>query len=105
MQTNSVELATDQDFEKLKLKPEILRSLREIGYKTMFPIQAEAIPPLMAGKDVIGQAHTGSGKNAAYALPIIERIDGSKPYVQALVVVPTRELAMQVTEEFNKLSK
>ncbi|MDA4111086.1 MAG: DEAD/DEAH box helicase [Thaumarchaeota archaeon] len=102
---NTVEEKASQDFDTLQLKPEVLRSLREIGYKTMFPIQAEAIPPLLAGKDVIGQAHTGSGKTAAYALPIIERVDGSKPYVQALVVVPTRELAMQVTEEFNKLSK
>src|SRR5579872_2129803 len=105
MQTNTVEQATGQDFDGLKLKPEILRSLREIGYKSMFPIQAEAIPPAMEGKDVIGQAHTGSGKTAAYALPIIQKVDGSKPYVQALVVVPTRELAMQVTDEFNKLAK
>ncbi|MDA4130533.1 MAG: DEAD/DEAH box helicase, partial [Thaumarchaeota archaeon] len=105
MQTNTMEEATTQTFDSLPLKPEILRSLREIGYKSMFPIQAEAIPPLMEGKDVIGQAHTGSGKTAAYALPIIDKIDGSKQYVQALVVVPTRELAMQVTDEFNKLSK
>jgi len=105
MQTNTVEQATGQDFDGLKLKPEILRSLREIGYKSMFPIQAEAIPPAMEGKDVIGQAHTGSGKTAAYALPIIQKVDGSKPYVQALIVVPTRELAMQVTDEFNKLAK
>ncbi|MFI5421232.1 MAG: DEAD/DEAH box helicase [Nitrososphaerales archaeon] len=105
MQTNSVEQEAAPDFDTLQLKPEILRSLREIGYKAMFPIQAQAIPPLLAGKDVIGQAHTGSGKTAAYALPIIEKVDGSKQYVQALIVVPTRELAMQVTDEFNKLAK
>ena len=92
-------------FETLRLRPEIIRSLREIGYKSMFPIQSGAIPPLLEGKDVIGQAHTGSGKTAAYALPILERADGTKPYIQALIVVPTRELALQVTDEFNKLSR
>jgi ATP-dependent RNA helicase DeaD len=71
----------------------------------MFPIQEQAIPPLLEGKDVIGQAHTGSGKTAAFSIPLIEKLDGSKPYVQALVVVPTRELALQVTDEFNKLAK
>ena len=79
-------------FEELKLRPEVLRSLREVGYKTMFPIQAQAIPPLLEGKDVIGQAHTGSGKTAAFALAIIEKIDGTKQYLQALILVPTREL-------------
>lgn len=92
-------------FETLRLRPEITRSLREIGYKSMFPIQSGAIPPLLEGRDVIGQAHTGSGKTAAYALPILERVEGTKPYIQALIVVPTRELALQVTDEFNKLSR
>lgn len=92
-------------FESLNIRPEVLRSLNEIGYKQMFPIQAEAIPPLLESKDVIGQAHTGSGKTAAYAIPIIEKVDGTKPYVQALVVVPTRELALQVTDEFNKIGR
>jgi ATP-dependent RNA helicase DeaD len=93
-----------ESFQTLQLHPEVLRSLKEIGYNSMFPIQAGAIPPLLEGKDVIGQAHTGSGKTAAFALPILQRIDESKPYVQALVVVPTRELALQVTDEFNKLA-
>ena len=92
-------------FDSLKIKPEVIRSLREIGYKTMFPIQAQSIPPLLEGKDVIGQAHTGSGKTAAFAIPIIEKIDGAKQYLQALVIVPTRELAMQVTDEFNKIAR
>jgi ATP-dependent RNA helicase DeaD len=103
MQTNSIEESAAPVFDSLRLRPEVLKSLHEIGYKTMFPIQAQAIPPLMEGKDVIGQAHTGSGKTAAYAIPIIEKVDGKKPYVQALVVVPTRELALQVTDEFNKI--
>jgi len=109
MQTNSVEEKVSEksnsSFEQLKLRPEILRSLNEIGYKSMFPIQSEAIPPLLEGKDVIGQAHTGSGKTAAYAIPAIEKVDGTKPYVQGLVVVPTRELALQVTDEFNKIGR
>ena len=92
-------------FEELKLRPEVTRSLKEIGYKTMFPIQAQAIPPLLEGKDVIGQAHTGSGKTAAFALAIIEKIDATKQYLQALILVPTRELAMQVTDEINKIAK
>ncbi len=93
MQTNSIEESAAPVFDSLRLRPEVLKSLHEIGYKTMFPIQAQAIPPLMEAKDVIGQAHTGSGKTAAYAIPIIEKVDGKKPYVQALVVVPTRELS------------
>jgi ATP-dependent RNA helicase DeaD len=109
LQTNSVEENVSEKptvgFGQLKVKPEVLRSLNEIGYKSMFPIQAEAIPPLLEGKDVIGQAHTGSGKTAAYAIPAIEKVDGTKPYVQGLVVVPTRELALQVTDEFNKIAK
>ncbi|MHB8566939.1 MAG: DEAD/DEAH box helicase [Nitrososphaerales archaeon] len=92
-------------FETLSLRPELLKSLKEIGYKVMFPIQAASIPPMLKGKNVICQAHTGSGKTAAYALSILQRIDGSKHYVQALVVVPTRELALQVTDEFNKIAK
>ena len=92
-------------FDELKLRPEVIRSLREIGYKSMFPIQAQAIPPLLEGKDVIGQAHTGSGKTAAFALAMIEKIDGTKQYLQALVIVPTRELALQVTDEINKIAK
>ncbi len=111
MQTKNVEASeivpepTVSRFDTLKIKPEVLRSLNEIGYKGMFPIQAEAIPPLLEGKDVIGQAHTGSGKTATYAIPIIEKVDGTKAYVQALVVVPTRELALQVTDEFNRIAR
>ena len=92
-------------FQTLKLRSELVRSLRDAGYTTMFPIQEQAIPPLLEGRDVIGQAHTGSGKTAAFSIPMIERLDEKKPYVQALVVVPTRELALQVTDEFNKLAK
>jgi len=92
-------------FEVLGFHPDVIRALQDNGYKAMFPIQEQAIPPLLDGKDVIGQAHTGSGKTAAYSLPMIQKLDERKPYVQALVVVPTRELAVQVTEEFNKLAR
>jgi ATP-dependent RNA helicase DeaD len=92
-------------FESLHLSQATLRGVLEAGYSTMFPIQAEAIPPLLSGKDLIGQAHTGSGKTAAYSIPMMERLDGTKAYIQALVLVPTRELALQVVEEFNKLAK
>src|SRR5579872_5531948 len=110
MQSNTeAELAAaapvGKSFKDLKLRPEVLKRLQEVGYASMFPIQEQAIPHLLAGKDIVGQAHTGSGKTATYAIPIIEKVDGTKPYVQALVVVPTRELAVQVTEEFNKISR
>ncbi|HZW57245.1 MAG TPA: DEAD/DEAH box helicase [Nitrososphaerales archaeon] len=94
---------TGKSFQTLKLLPELLTTLREIGYESMFPIQEAAIPPLLEGKDVIGQAHTGSGKTAAFALPILQRINPTRNYVQALILVPTRELALQVTDEFNKI--
>lgn len=107
-QTVSTEKSTAEHkarFDSLKLRPELLRGIKEAKYDEMFPIQEQSIPPLLEGKDVIGQAHTGSGKTAAFSIPMIEKLDGSKPYAQALVVVPTRELALQVTDEFNKLAK
>lgn len=105
MQLENTETKEGQSFDLLSVRPEVKRSLKEIGYKSMFPIQEQAIPALLEGKDVVGQAHTGSGKTAAFAIPIIEKVDQTKPYVQALVVVPTRELALQVTDEFNKLAR
>jgi ATP-dependent RNA helicase DeaD len=107
-QTVSTEKTTGEHksrFDSLRLRTELIRAIREAQYDWMFPIQEQAIPPLLEGRDVIGQAHTGSGKTAAFSIPMIEKLDASKPYVQALVVVPTRELAVQVTEEFNKLAK
>lgn len=92
-------------FQNLNLRPELMRALRDAGYNSMFPIQEQSIPPLLDGRDVIGQAHTGSGKTAAFSIPMIMTLDEEKPYVQAVVLVPTRELALQVTDEFNKLAK
>jgi ATP-dependent RNA helicase DeaD len=91
-------------FENLPLSPEILQSIREMGFKEASPIQAETIPLLLEGRDIIGQARTGTGKTAAFAIPVIERLEtGAKKQIQALVICPTRELAIQVAEEFRKL--
>jgi len=76
-----------------------------MGFEEMFPIQAEAIAPILQGRDIIGQAHTGSGKTLAYALPILQRIDNHVHGLQALVLVPTRELAVQVAGEFERLAR
>src|SRR2546428_5099376 len=76
-----------------------------MGFDEMFPIQAEAIAPILQGRDIIGQAHTGSGKTLAYALPILQRIDNHVHGLQALVLVPTRELAVQVAGEFERLAR
>src|SRR6202035_2108038 len=78
--------------------PEILQAVRDVGYESPSPIQEQAIPPLLEGKDVIGQAQTGSGKTAAFGLPMLEYVDPSEHEVQALVLTPTRELCIQVTQ-------
>ena len=85
-------------FAELGLSPEILEALRDVGYEVPSPIQEQAIPPLLEGKDVIGQAQTGSGKTAAFGLPMIEYVDPSQQELQALVLTPTRELCIQVTQ-------
>jgi ATP-dependent RNA helicase DeaD len=88
-----------QSFEQLPVKGEILRGLRDLGFKEMFPIQTAAISSLLEGRDVIGQAKTGTGKTAAFGVPMIERIDSREDSVQALILVPTRELAQQVASD------
>src|ERR1051326_2196226 len=91
-------------FQQLGLGAEILKALKENGFEEPFPIQEAAIPLILKGKDVIGQAHTGTGKTAAFSLPLISSLKSRGP-IQALVLVPTRELAMQVTTEIRKFSK
>jgi len=91
-------------FEELGLNMSIVRAIKEIGMDNTFPIQEYCIPLILKGKDVIGQAHTGTGKTAAFSLPLINRIRSKGP-IQALIIVPTRELAMQVTTEIKKFSK
>ena len=89
-------------FSDLGLPPPLLKALDDVGYETPSPIQAQTIPPLLAGKDVLGQAQTGTGKTAAFALPVLARIDLQKRAPQTLVLAPTRELAIQVAEAFQK---
>ncbi len=94
-----------QYFKDLPLSSEVMKSIEELGFTNLFPIQAEAIVPMLDGKDVIGQAKTGTGKTAAFGIPIIERLDAAVKSVQALVLDPTRELAIQVAEHIDQLGK
>ncbi|MES9904157.1 MAG: DEAD/DEAH box helicase [Sedimenticola sp.] len=89
-------------FHDLALSKPILKALDDVGYETPSPIQAEMIPHVMSGTDVIGQAQTGTGKTAAFALPLLSRIDLKKKKPQVLVLAPTRELAIQVAEAFQR---
>ncbi len=89
-------------FAALSLSAPLLQALSDVGYEAPSPIQAATIPPLMEGRDLVGQAQTGTGKTAAFALPILSRIDTTLPHPQALVLAPTRELAIQVAEAFQK---
>lgn len=100
----SAQMATT--FRALGLDERVLKALAENKFEKPFPIQEAAIPLILQGKDIIGQAHTGTGKTAAFALPLLTRIrNNSNRSIQALVLVPTRELAMQVTNEFMKFSR
>jgi ATP-dependent RNA helicase DeaD len=92
-------------FEDLGLADEIRKAVGDLGFEEPTPIQSLAIPLMRDGKDVIGQAHTGTGKTAAYGIPIIESVDPAAKRPQALVICPTRELAIQVSEELRKLAK
>ena len=89
-------------FADLGLPESLLAALREVGYETPSPIQAATIPPLLAGRDVLGQAQTGTGKTAAFALPALARLEPAPGKPQVLVLAPTRELAIQVAEAFQK---
>src|SRR5437899_8046736 len=94
-------------FAELALRPELLRVLSGLGYEEPTPIQSEAIPTLLTGRDLLGQAATGTGKTAAFALPVLHRLADRLPSDEpiALVLVPTRELAMQVSEAFHKYGR
>jgi ATP-dependent RNA helicase DeaD len=95
---------TPKLFPELGLSPELLRAVEKLGFEQAAPIQAAAIPVLMAGKDVVGQSQTGSGKTAAFAIPAIEKTNPNLRAVQVLILCPTRELAVQVSEEVHKLA-
>jgi len=92
-------------FEGLGLDPRLLRSLNDLGFTEPFPIQERAIQPILDGTDVIGQAKTGSGKTAAFGLPLLQLVDPGMNKVQVLILAPTRELAVQITEELRRLGK
>ena len=96
---------TNSSFSQLPLAPAMQANLQQLGYTTMTPIQAASLPLALAGRDLIAQAKTGSGKTAAFALALLSRLDARQFAVQALVLCPTRELADQVTQEIRRLAR
>lgn len=92
-------------FEELDLIPQIQRAVEEMGFEEASPIQAKAIPVVMSGQDIIGQAQTGTGKTASFGIPLLQKIDPKNKHLQAIVLCPTRELAIQVAEEIRRLAK
>ena len=91
-------------FDTFGLSEATMRAIRNKGYTISTPVQAGCIPPMLAGKDVIAKAPTGTGKTMAFGLPIIERMDRESEAVQALILAPTRELAMQITQELREVA-
>ncbi|WP_250511858.1 ATP-dependent RNA helicase DbpA [Caballeronia sp. INDeC2] len=98
-------MTTETSFSSLPLSPAMQSNLQQLGYLSMTPIQAASLPPALAGHDLIAQAKTGSGKTAAFTLPLLSKLDASQFDVQALVLCPTRELADQVTQEIRRLAR
>ena len=96
---------TTPSFDQLELAPAVLKAVKEVGYEQPSPIQLASIPVLLTGRDIIGQAQTGTGKTAAFALPILSRIDPKARTTQVLVLAPTRELALQVAEACQTYAK
>src|SRR5437879_13042948 len=94
--------AVSTTFADLQINPSVLRAIADVGYESPTAIQAATIPALMAGSDVVGLAQTGTGKTAAFAIPILSKIDVTNKATQALVLAPTRELALQVAEAFSR---
>ncbi|MBC8590980.1 DEAD/DEAH box helicase [Wansuia hejianensis] len=92
-------------FEEINLSPEIQKGISAMGFEEMSPIQSQAIPVILEGKDIIGQAQTGTGKTAAFGIPILEMCDPNNKSLQALILCPTRELSIQVSEEIRKLGE
>ena len=101
----STQQISNQQFSSLSLKPELVNNLETMGYHTMTPIQAQSLPHVINGADVIAQAKTGSGKTAAFGLGLLNKLDVKKFRIQALVLCPTRELADQVAKEIRKLAR
>ena len=95
---------TPKLFSELGLSAELLKAIDNLGFEQASPIQAAAIPVLLAGRDIVGQSQTGSGKTAAFSVPAIEKVDVHQKAVQVIILCPTRELAVQVSEEVHKLA-
>lgn len=93
------------NFSDFELEPKVSRAIMEMGFEEATPIQAQAIPHALEGRDLIGQAQTGTGKTAAFGIPLIQKIDPREENIVSLILAPTRELAIQVSEEISKLSK
>ena len=91
----------DMNFDELEIKQEIKQALQELGFTDMFPIQENAITPMMEGKNVVGQAKTGTGKTAAFGVPMLNNLDPDSGHVEGFVLAPTRELALQITDDIN----
>ncbi|TDL06468.1 DEAD/DEAH box helicase [Mycolicibacterium obuense] len=98
----STDLPGETTFADLQIHPSVLQAVSDVGYESPSPIQAATIPAMLAGSDVVGLAQTGTGKTAAFAIPILSKIDTSSRATQALVLAPTRELALQVAEAFSR---
>jgi ATP-dependent RNA helicase DeaD len=96
---------TQVNFSSLSLSPEVQRAIVEIGFEQCTPIQGQAIPYILDGKDIIGQAQTGTGKTAAFGIPLVDKLDVRHSVVQSIVLCPTRELAIQIAEEIQKIAK
>jgi len=96
---------SNTSFESLKLKPDLLKNISSMGYELMTPIQAQSLPFILEGKDIIGQGKTGSGKTAAFGLGLLNKLNVKKFRIQTLVLCPTRELADQVAKELRKLAR
>ena len=104
LRQNELELQ-EVRYEDSGIDKRILRGIKEMGFEVMTPIQAQAIPVLLEGRDIIGQAQTGTGKTAAFGIPLIQSIDAEDKHLQAIILCPTRELAIQAAEELRKLAK
>src|ERR1700759_5644674 len=102
MASPDIALTGPATFADLQIPPSVLQAVADVGYESPSAIQAATIPALMAGSDVVGLAQTGTGKTAAFAMPILSKIDTSSKATQALVLAPTRELALQVAEAFSR---
>ena len=105
MGKTSNETKPEIKFDQLELSSKVLKAVAAVGYETPTQIQAMTIPPLLQGKDLLGQAQTGTGKTAAFALPILSKINIKCKNPQAIVLAPTRELAIQVAEAFQTYAK